>query len=197
MQITKLKKINAIQLEVRDTTVVWLIDTVTSISEISEKIPEGIDVLLLNRAEAFVSAEQIDEWDLFSQKMKAEKQLVVIFTAGEYRVKDVHMRGSSLDSTLHYVVESPEGSIGFFQAEPSDAFVKQYSPIDVIIGRDMALAGVQLDLEPFYVVLATFTEDYKKKSGLSDIATVEKVNIKKIEQSAREGNVSMSVSAFA
>ena len=43
----------------------------------------------------------------------------------------------------------------------------KYSPIDVIVGRDMALAGVQLDLEPFYVVLATFSEDYQKKSGLS------------------------------
>lgn len=197
MQLTKLKKLNAIQLEARDTKVIWLIDTVQTTADAESKIPEGTDVLLINRAEPFASPEQVEEWDLFSQRMKNEKNVVVIFSAGEYRVKDVHMKGSSLDPVVHYVVETPEGSVGFFQTEPSDAFIKQYSPIDVIVGRDMALAGVQLDLEPFYVVLATYSEDYKKKSGVSEVTESDKLNAKKIDAAAREGTVSMSVYSLA
>lgn len=193
MQITKLKKINAIQLEVKDTIAVWFIDTVTDLAALEAAIPDNADLVLVNRAEPFTEAAQVEIWDLFSQKMRSEKNVIVLFSAGEFRVKDIHVRGSSLDAVAHYVLETPEGSVGFFQTEPSDSFIKQYSPIDVIVGRDMALAGVQLDLEPFYVVLATYSEDYKKKSGLSEVITAEKVNVKKIESSAREGTVSMSV----
>jgi len=196
MQLTKLKEINAIQLEVKDTTAVWFIDTVMNPEDIVDKIPEGADVVLVNRTEPLADIEQIEAWDLFSQKMKAEKNVIVIFTAGEFRVKEIHLRGSSLDPSVHYVLETPEGTVGFFQTEPSDTFIKQYSPLDVIVGKEMALAGVQLDFEPFYVVLATYTDEYKKKSGLSDVIEAEKVNAKKIEASAREGTVSMSVYAI-
>lgn len=196
MLLTKLKKINAIQLEVKDTTAIWLIDPVTNVADVEAVIPAGVDIVLVNRAEPFTSPEQVDEWDLFSQKMKSDKNTIVLFSAGEYRVKDIHFKGSSLDSVVHYVLETPDGTVGFFQTEPSDSFVKQYSPIDVIVGRDMALAGVQLDFEPFYVVLATLTDDYKKKSGVSDVAVVEKVSVKKIDAAAREGTVSMNVCAI-
>jgi len=196
MQLTKLKRINAIQLEVKDTTVLWFIDQVTSSADLASKIPEGVDVVLVNRTELFTDAAQVEEWDLFSQKMKAEKKVIVVFSAGEFRVKDVHMKGSSIDPVTHYVLETPDGSVAFFQTEPSDSFIKQYSPIDVIVGRDTALAGVQLDFEPFYVVLATYSEDYKKKSGVSDVTQSEKVTVKHIEPSAREGTVSMSVYAI-
>ncbi|MCC7304041.1 hypothetical protein IT418_01340 [bacterium] len=193
MLVTKLKKINAIQLEVRETKVVWFIDPVSNINELFEKVPTETDVVLVNSAEPFTEASEAEAWDLAAQKLKSEKNAVLLFSAGEYRVKDVHMKGSSLDAVTHYVVETPEGSVGFFQSEPSDSFVKQYSPIDVIVGRDMALASVQLDFEPFYVILATFSEDYKKKSGVSEVTVAEKVTIKKIEASARDGVVNMSV----
>jgi hypothetical protein len=196
MQLTKLKRINAIQLEVKDTTVLWFIDQVTTPADVEAKIPEGVDLVLVNRSEPFTDAEQVDVWDLFSQKLKSEKNTVIVFSAGEFRVKDVHMKGSSIDSVTHYMLETPDGSVAFFQTEPSDAFIKQYSPIDVIVGRDTALAGIQLDLEPFYVVLATLSEDYKKKSGVSEVNQAEKVTVKKIEASAREGNVSMNVYAI-
>lgn len=196
MQLTKLKKINAIQLEAKDNTVVWFIDTVMNPDEIESKIPEGTDVVLVNRTEPLVGLEQVEVWDEFSQRMKVEKNVMIIFAVGEYRVKDIHFRGSSLDPSVHYILDTPDGTVGFFQTEPSDAFIKQYSPLDVIVGRELALAGVQLDFEPFYVVLATFTEEYKKKSGLSDVTEADKVNVKKIEPSAREGTVSMSVYAI-
>lgn len=197
MQLSKLKKINAIQLEVRDTKVIWLIDTVMTPSDIDGKIQEGTDVFLVNRTEPFTSASEVEKWDLYSQRIKSERNTVIIFSAGEYRVKDVHLKGSSLDPKVHFVVETPEGSVGFFQSEPSDSFIKQYAPIDVIVGRDMALAGVQLDFEPFYVVLATFSEEYQKKSGVSEVTSNDKLSVKKIDQAAREGTVSMSVYSLA
>ncbi|MFZ6022740.1 MAG: hypothetical protein ACOYT9_04745 [Patescibacteria group bacterium] len=197
MQLSKLKKINAIQLEVRDTKVIWLIDTVMTPSDIDGKIPEGTDVFLVNRTEPFTSASEVEKWDLYSQRIKSERNTVIIFSAGEYRVKDVHLKGSSLDPKVHFVVETPEGSVGFFQSEPSESFIKQYAPIDVIVGRDMALAGVQLDFEPFYVVLATFSEEYQKKSGVSEVTSNDKLSVKKIDQAAREGTVSMSVYSLA
>lgn len=197
MQLSKLKKINAIQVEARDTKVVWLIDMVMKPADTDGKIPEGTDVVLVNRAEPFTSAAEVEEWDLFSQKLRAEQNTVVIFSPGEYRVKDMHIKGSSLDPKVHYVVETPEGSVGFFQAEPGESFIKQYAPIDVVVGRDMALAGVQLDFEPFYVVLATFSEEYQKKSGVSEVTSSDKLTVKKIDQAAREGTVSMSVYSLA
>lgn len=196
MQLTKLKRINAIQLEVKDTTVLWFIDQVAGPADIEGKIPDGIDLVLVNRSEPFANAEQVEVWDQYSQRLKAEKNATIVFSPGEFRVKDVHMKGSSIDPVVHYVLETPDGSLAFFQTEPSDAFIKQYSPIDVIVGRDTALAGVQLDFEPFYIVLATLSEDYKKKSGVSEVNQAEKVTVKKIEASAREGTVSMNVYAI-
>lgn len=196
MQVTKLKRINAIQIEIKDTKIVWFLDMLSTASELEAMIPESTNIVLVNRAEAFTDAEQVDEWDLASQRIKMHKNAILIFSAGEYRVLDIHLKGSSLDSSIHYVLETPEGTIGLFAAEPSDSFIKQYSPIDVVIGRDMALAGVQIDLEPFYVVLTTLTDEYKKKSGLSEVNSVEKVSIKRIEPAAREGTVSMNVYAL-
>ncbi len=195
MQITKNKKSNAIILEVRDTKVAWFIEPIANTSDISEKIPEGVQLVLVNTAKA-LSTEEFLAWDVLSQKLKKEREIVIILTPGEYRVGEVHLKGSSLDAMAHYVLETPEGTVGFIACAPGDNFVKQYSPIDVIVGKDTSLASSQLDMEPFYVILPEVTEEYKKKSGISEVKEVEKVTIKKIEATDREGAVSMQVYAL-
>lgn len=196
MQFTKLKKINAIRLEVKETKVLWFLSPLASPAELAGKIPEDIDIVLVTVDEPVNTPENVEEWDLFSQDLKNNQDAIVIFSAGEYRIKDVHLKGSSLDSVVHYVLDTSEGTVGFFQSEPSDSFVKQYAPIDVLVGHDTALSGRQLDFEPFHVVLSTYTEEYKKKTGLSEVHESEKVTVKKIEASARDGIVTMTVTAL-
>jgi hypothetical protein len=196
VNISKLKKLNLLVLDVADTKVVWFIDPVEDPVEIVEKIPEGTNLVLVHPAKPFASAADADLWDLAAQKIKREKNVVLVYSSGEYQVQEVHMRGSSLDPMVHYVLDTPDGRVGFFQKEPSDTFIKQYTPIDVLVGLDMAVAGIQLDLEPFSVVLPILTEEYKKKSGVSEIKEVDHVNIKKVSQEDREGAVTMNVYAL-
>lgn len=181
-------------LEVRDTKVVWFVEPVSDPSTIAAKLPEGTDVCLVH-PDVVISSDNIDQWELASQKLK-KSGTTVVYTAGEFRIKEVHMKGSSLDTIPHYVLQTPEGVVGIFQKEPSDNFIKQYSPLDVVIGRSNAIAGVQLDLEPFYVVLTELSDEYRKKSGISDIKEVDHVSVKKIEASDRDSAVSLSVSAL-
>jgi hypothetical protein len=153
--------------------------------------------VLVNPVSAFATAQDTELWDITSQKLKRDKNIILVYTTGEYRVHDVHMKGSLANPMSHYILQTPDGSVGFFQSQPSDSFIKEYSPIDVLIGKGSAIGGVQLDLEPFYVVLNEVTEEYRTKSGISEVKEVDHVNIKRITQEDRAGVVNMSVCAIS
>lgn len=191
-----MKKSNLMVLEVQSTKIVWFVEPVTDPLKIFDVVPDGTDIVLANPAKPFASAEEAELWDIVSQKLKREKNVILVFTTGEYRVKDVHMRGSLANPMSHYVLHTPDGSVGFFQGEPSDSFIKEYAPVDVVVGKGAAIAGVQLDLEPFYVVLNEVTDEYRTKSGISEVKEVDHVNIKKISQEDRDSVINMSVCAI-
>lgn len=195
MTITKLKKTNSIVIDLKDSKIVWLVDAVSDPKMIIPTLPVDTSFVLIN-PEKPLNAQEFIEWDLVAQELKKERNVVLIFTPGEYEINGVHMRGSGLDSSVHYILETPDATVGIFASTPSDSFIKQYSPIDVLIGRDASLATVQLDLEPFVVVLPSPSEEYAKKSGISEIKEVEKVSVKKIEPAARESTVTMTVYAL-
>lgn len=192
MQILKNKKEGSIAITIQDASVLWVPEPVTTPSQIEALDSEGYDFVIFSIPEEARSVDEIRRWDVLSQNFK-NKGTLLIFASGEYQVKNIHLRGSSLDSAVHYVLETPEGSIGLFNSTPSDSFVKQYAPIDVVIGKDTALTSAQLDFEPFYLVLVTMSEEYKKKSGVSEVQVTSKMNIKKMDSSLRESNVPTEV----
>ncbi|WKZ29842.1 MAG: hypothetical protein QY314_03460 [Candidatus Dojkabacteria bacterium] len=194
MTITYDKKLNAARIEGKEGVALFMYDKIATPDALLSQSFEGIDMLLVvpENYDPF-NGDHILEWARVTEKMLKEKTLLV-FSHGEYRIKDLHMKGIKDSGSLQFVIESPECTVGVLTTKPSESFVRKYVPLDVIIGPETALADIQLDFEPFFVVLTQMTPAYMQQTGVTEINETGKVTVKKIDPLARESTIDMSVS---
>lgn len=187
------KKHNAVLVEGKDVRALFLTEKVKNPEDLFKLPINDVDIIFaIPEKLDLSSAEERLKWSRMSEKMFPENVLVA-FSAGEYRVKDFHIRGVQDGTSLQFVIESSEGMVGLISGKPSENFIKKYAPLDIIIGEDLALADSQFDLEPFYVVLTNLRPEYMQQTGITEIKATDKVNVKKIDASARESTVDMAV----
>ena len=181
-------------LEVKDGTVAWVRGKSISESDVKKLTDKNFVVLLPNVLENY-SPEDYEKWDIFAQELQKESKMIV-FTSGDYRPDSIHIRGVIDNGALQYIIEDEICSVGLFSKIPSENLMKSYAPLDVLVGEGRILAKVQTDFEPFHVVLTSLTPEYSQESGVTDIKKSDKLVIKSISTSDREGIVTLSVTAL-
>jgi len=184
MIIKRDKDLKKISISVYRTNIVWILDPVSTEKQVKDMITEDTHLVIFSTEKPLATGDELAKWDNLSQEYK-KKDVVLAFTPGEFQLQDIDMKGSSLDEGKHFVIETPEGNIGLINSKVSDSFIKQYAPIDVLIGKGTYLASVQLDFEPFFVVMPSMSDDYKAAAGVSEVKKTDKINIKKINHAAR------------
>lgn len=193
MTITYDKKLNAAKVEGKEGVALFLYDKVIEPASLLEKTYDGADMLLVvpENFDPF-NGDHILEWARVTEKL-LKTGILLVYSHGEYRIKDLHMKGIQDNKSLQFVIETPDCTIGLLTVKPSENFVRKHVPLDVIVGPEAALAEVQLDFEPFFVVLTQMSPLYMQQTGITEINETAKVTVKKIDPLAREGSIEMSV----
>jgi hypothetical protein len=190
------KKASTVSLEAKSGVAVWVKSTISNPGDILSLNLDGIDMVFVPYSTFDATdMKSIEAWNDVAEKL-IKKQTLLIYTPGEYRMKDLHVRGISDETAAQYYIETSEGSVGLFTGVPSTNFIKKYAPIDVIIGEGDVLSASQLDLEPFFVVVTGKLDEYKQKSGVSEIKETDKVSIRKIDQTERDSSINLTVVAL-
>lgn len=193
MTVEFIKKHQAVLIDSKNGRALYILNKVADPIEFAKTEFENIDAIFVS-PENFdpLIPEHIEKWGIAMDTF-FKKGVVMMYSSGEFRVKDFHISAARDEGSLQFAIETPEGWVQLLNGKPSEAYVKKWAPMDVVIGTEQAVAEVQLDFEPFYVIVPNMTPEYMKTTGITDIKQTDKISLKKMETAAREGTIEMVV----
>lgn|GEM_PF-1972177 len=193
MTILYNNKNNTVLFESKAGNALWIPKPLERYDELKSYISSDISAVFCTLTDAnYSDLEFLKMWHLVVDPLLAQGTLVVN-SAIDARVKDLYVKGINDNGVIHFVITTSECTTMLVNGKISEQTVRKYSPIDVLVGDSEMVAQSQLDFDPFYVLLMNISEEYSKKTGITEIKATDKVSIKKIDSQSREGTIEMQV----
>lgn len=193
MTISYNKKNNTVLFESKAGNALWIPKPLESSDELKTYVTADISAVFCTLVDAkYSDLEFLKMWHLVVDPLLAQGTLVAN-SAIDARVKDLYIKGINDNGVIHFVMTTSECTVLLVNGKISEQTVRKYSPVDILVGDSEMVAQSQLDFDPFYVLLMNTSEEYSKKTGITDIKATDKVSIKKIDAQSREGTIEMQV----